>query len=69
MKGEILESVQQVVQFGFVVYHSHDTGPALVRLDQETAEDCCHQRPALTAQDDPIPARTPDRGHFLSILW
>lgn len=36
MKGEILESVQQVVQFGFVVYHSHDTGPALVRLDQET---------------------------------
>ena len=27
-----------------------DTGPALVRLDQETVKDCCHQRPALTAQ-------------------
>ena len=79
MQGEVLDAVEQAVEPGVIADCGGDARAAAAGLDRGVAEQGCEQRPALAAQDDPVPVAgvagqgldkaslSPDRPGLLSV--
>jgi hypothetical protein len=55
VQGDVLEAVEQAVEFGVITDRGGDAGAAMAALDDGVADQPCEQGPALAAQDDLVP--------------